>query len=369
MPTPRQVSSGNWYLQLRLGGERINVTEKTERECIERARAIKAGLIEVERTPEDEKTVGEVIDKYIEDAEPQASPSTIDGYLRKRKKNLQSLMPLKVSEMTASAVQQAINEDAKKYAGKTICNAWGLVSAATGVRYSKEEIKLPSKRAKKTPPVYSSDDLARLLFALRQIGGEVECAGLLALWLSLRRSEIKGLKWSDIHSDSISIRTAMVYDKNHKLVEKETKTDVSERIILCNQYVLDRINALPRVNEYVFQKSTSSFWEGITKACDMAGIEHGYLHGLRHTNASIMALQKVDAKYAMKRGGWSSESTYRKIYQQVMSEGDVDTANVIDDYFLRLMDAILPEGSKDPETPEGSNEQEEPSEQEESGKC
>lgn len=336
VPTPKQVSSGKWFIRLRIDGKNINITEPTKRECIEKARAIKAGLIS-EKPKEDTRNVGQLVDEYIEKREGIRSPSTIDGYLRKRKNNLQSLMELKVSELTLDTVQTAISDEAKKYSGKTIKDAWSLISAATGVCFQDNELILPSAKPKKKPPVYESDDLFRLIIALGQIGGEVECAGLLALWLSLRRSEIKGLEWNDIRKDSIRVCNAMVYDKHHKLVEKETKTEKSERIIPCNAYILDRINALPRDGEKVFQLSTSALWEGITLACNLAGIEHGYLHGLRHSNASVMALVGVDTKYAMKRGGWSTETTMRNVYQDIMKEGELKAAESVDRYFLELL--------------------------------
>lgn len=248
-------------------------------------------------------------------------------------------MDLKVADLTLDTVQAAITKESEKYSGKTIKDAWGLISAATGVRFADDELILPSAKPKKKPPVYESDDLFRFIIALGQIGGEVECAGLLALWLSLRRSEIKGLEWNDIRKDSIRVCNAMVYDKHHKLVEKKTKTEKSERIIPCNAYILDRINALPRAGKKVFQLSTSALWEGITLACNLAGIEHGYLHGLRHSNASVMAVVGVDTKYAMKRGGWSTEATMRNVYQDIMREGELKAAESVDRYFLELLGA------------------------------
>lgn len=334
VPKPRQLPSGKWFIQLRLNGKSIPITKSTERECIEEARAIKAGILETKQ--HDDRTVGDVIDAYINSISNVASPSTIDSYERKRRNNLQSLMPLTVDELTKDTVQAAINEDAKKYAGKTIKDALAVVRVATGIRFKKDELKLPSTAPKKTPPVLSSDDIQKLIVALAEIGGEVECAALLAMWLSLRRSEIKGLEWQDIGEDGIAVTKAMVYDKHHKLVEKITKTEKSRRYIRCSPYVLDKIKALPQKGDKVFQMSTSGLWNGVTNACKQAGIKHTYLHGLRHTNATVMAMLKIDVKYAMKRGGWSSADTMRKIYQDIMAEAEVQVADDIDAYFLKL---------------------------------
>ena len=42
VPKPRKLSSGNWYIYMRLGGEGISVTETTEKKCIKAAQLIKA---------------------------------------------------------------------------------------------------------------------------------------------------------------------------------------------------------------------------------------------------------------------------------------------------------------------------------------
>ena len=333
VPKPRLLHSGTWFAQVMVDGERVPISGETEADYYAKARAAKAGLIEAKKP--DNRLVSDLVSEYIAVREGKISPATIDGYLRKSKNNLQSLYALRIKDMTQDKVQLAINEDAKKYSGKTIWEAWSLVKSATGLDYP--ALVFPSKKPKKKPPVYTSDDLRKLILALSDIGGEVECAGLLAAWMSLRRSEILGLRWSDIFPAAIRIEQAMVYDKGHKLVEKDTKTDLSARIIPCDAYILDKINALPHEGERVFRMSTSGIWKGITEACKRAGIEHGYLHGLRHTNASIMELVGVPPVYANKRGGWASDHIRVKTYTDAIPEGDRDAAQMVDGYFRDLI--------------------------------
>ena len=333
VPAPRRLKNGDWYNQVMVKGTRVTVSGKTEAEYYAKARAAKAGLIESKKP--DNRIVSDLVSEYITVREGKISASTIDGYLRKSKNNLQSLYPLRVKDLSKEKVQAAINEDAANYSGKTIWDAWSLVKSAVGIEF--EGLVFPSKKPQKKPPVYTSDDLRKLILALADIGGEVECAGLLAAWMSLRRSEIFGLRWCDVFPASIRIAKARVYDKEHKLVEKDTKTDLSERIIPCDQYILNKINALPHEGEHVFRMSTSGIWKGITTACDRAGIEHGYLHGLRHTNASVMELLGISDTYANRRGGWASDHVRKNIYVADMPEGDLETAQQVDGYFLGLI--------------------------------
>lgn len=325
VPRPRQLPSGSWFARVTVDGERVPVTAPSEAEYYAAARAAKIGLIEAHKP--DNRLVKDLVDDYIKARETRASASTIDGYDRKRRNNLQSLYKLKVKDLTLAAVQRAIDKDNETYAGKTVCAAWSLIQSATGVRI--EGLVLPSKESKKKPPVYTMDELRRLLLALASYGGQVECAGLLAVWLSLRRSEIMGLKWVDVLDNSIRVQTARVYDKKHKLTEKSTKNTTSERVILCDQYILDRLAALPKSGEYVFTMSTAGIWKGIDTCCKNADVPHGYLQGLRHTNASLLEYLNVPSVYANRRTGHANDHVRKTVYTDVMQEGAVAAANKI----------------------------------------
>ena len=241
VPTPRRLKSGAWFAQLMVKGQRVPISGKTEADYYAKARAAKTGLLEAKKP--DNRLVKDLVAEYIKAREGVASASTIDGYERKARNNLQELMALRVKDLTRSRVQAAIDAEKDHYAGKTIWAAWSLIQSATGVEI--DGLVFPSKKPQKKPPMYSSADLRRLILALAEIGGEVECAGLLAAWLSLRRSEIFGLRWIDIRDGAVRVEKARVYDKQHKLVEKETKNETSERLIPCDRYILDKINALP----------------------------------------------------------------------------------------------------------------------------
>nr|MBQ4457659.1 tyrosine-type recombinase/integrase [Clostridia bacterium] len=335
VPKPRQLPSGLWFAQMMVDGERVPISGDTEKEYYVKARAAKAGLIEAHKP--DNRIVQDLVKEYIDSREkdPAVSPSTIDGYLRKSKHNLQDLMKLRIKDLSRAAVQRAIDKDKQKYAGKTIWEAWSLIQSATGVRY--DDLDFPSRKPRRKPPVYRKEDIRKLIVAFADYGGQVECAGLLAMWLSLRRSEIVGLRWENVLEDSIRIKTARVYDKSHKLIEKDTKTELSERTIPCDDYILQKINALPHDSEYVFTMSTAGIWKGVDTVCRRAGVEHGYLHGFRHTNASVMEYLGVPPKYANERGGWASDHVRQRTYTDAMDEGKVEYAEKINEFFNGLI--------------------------------
>lgn len=76
VPRPRQLSSGNWFIQLRISGTSIPVIEETEALCRTKAAAIKSGLLEAKKNPA-AKTYRQAIQDYIDAGRGSLSPATI----------------------------------------------------------------------------------------------------------------------------------------------------------------------------------------------------------------------------------------------------------------------------------------------------
>lgn len=60
-------------------------------------------------------------------------------------------------------------------------------------------------------------------------------------------------------------------------------------------------------------------------------------HDLRHTAASVMLLLNVPDKYAQKRGGWSTPSTMKNVYQHTIASKRSAVDDAIDNYFVELI--------------------------------
>ena len=59
-------------------------------------------------------TVGRAIDDYIASKDGVLSPTTIAGYQKIRRNNLQTLMPVPLSQLNERVVQSAFNTEAKR---------------------------------------------------------------------------------------------------------------------------------------------------------------------------------------------------------------------------------------------------------------
>ena len=60
---------------------------------------------------------------------------------------------------------------------------------------------------------------------------------------------------------------------------------------------------------------------------------------LRHVNASVMLMLNIPDKYAMERGGWSTDYILKSVYQQTYSSQRELVDQKIDSYFNGIVTA------------------------------
>lgn len=336
IPAIKKLPSGNFFCQLRIDGKSIPITDASYDMVYAKAVAIKTGLIKAKREPA-KMTVGSAVDEYIENRSSVLSPATVRDYKQIRRVWFQPLMDMQIDRLTKEIIQRHVNDESKKgYAPKTVKNAFMLIKAAISDKtdVNLTAIKLPAPK-KKIPQPYTAEQLQKLFKAVE--GTNIEVPVLLAAWLSLRRSEIVALTWDCVGEDTITVKNAMVLDENMKLVSKGTKTYNSARVIPCPRYIIDKINQLPHNGERLFTLHPNNYWDRLQTVCKQNGLPPIGLHTLRHTNASVMAMLGIGDKYAMERGGWSTNHVMQSVYQHIMTAGKVQTAQKIDDYFYALI--------------------------------
>ena len=341
MATPKKLKSGNWRAQVYLGkrdGKPIyaSVTAATKAECAFKAAQIqKDGLKEV---PAGSLTVGEAVDRYI-DSCATLSPTTLSGYRKIRRNWFPDLMLLKAAALNSETMQKAINAEMARQtsrrhnlSSKTIKNAYGLISAALrhicGLSF---DVKLPKSK----PRFLELPEPDAVMAAIR--GSDVELPCMLALWLSLSMSEVRGLKYSSIRHGCLYIDQVVV-DVDGKPVEKSrAKTDTRSRVLslpdellslICSRTPLEEYRAgeipdgyLVPLPGYIIQRHFEKLVPGMT------------FHQLRHLNASVMLQLNVPEKYAMERGGWSTPAVMKSVYQHTFSAERRRVDAAIDNYF------------------------------------
>lgn len=333
-PKPIERPGGSWRCQIMVNGKRIGVTDPDPAVAHAKALAMKAGIIEEEQNASF-ITVGKAIDRYIESKNAVLSPSTIAGYKRVRKNALQDLMAKNIATLTQEDIQRAVNKMAKDKSPKSVANAHGLISATLAVYRPNMVLRttLPQKQ-KHEVSIPSDEDIERILSVSK--GTDMELPLLLALWLGLRASEIRGITWDAIKGDTLHIKQAIVEGENGSEV-KGTKTYSGNRKLKLPAHILDLINSQPKKDEYVVHLSGQAMYKKFSRMCEKHGIPHYRFHDLRHANASVMLALGVPDKYAMERMGHATNNMLKTVYQHTMKSKQDEVTDKVNDYFSKKL--------------------------------
>lgn len=342
LPKPRQKENGRWIVQVQIDKKRVSKEFDTEEEAFYWAAGIKTKVVN-QPGARKSHTLASVFDQYLRQRANILSPSTLRAYHNVRDNYFQDIMDMPVENVTKAVVQEEINKLAREKSHKTIKNAVALLLSVIQ-DYNSINIKrltFPQKEDKEHA-FLEAPDIARLIDAVRD--DPVEIPVLLALWLGLRRSEICALEWSDFDfkKKTVKVTKAFVPNEDGKFVlKKQTKTTKSKRSLSVPDYVISRLNALQsdpklRVGRIVTMHP-NDIYNHLKVISDRHGIPFVGVHGLRHTNASVMLSIGITTKMAMARGGWSSNKTMQDIYQHLFSEDKDKAANQIDDFFESLI--------------------------------
>lgn len=313
VPRPRQLKSGAYSAQVMVAGHRITVTRNTEAEYYAEARALKAGLLEHSKQPE-QHTLGEILDDYISENENILSPSTIRGYEYIRRGRFK---PYVDQYIDAIPWQRMLNEEAALCSEKTLSNAWGLVAAAMKANgLQVPDVNLPAI-PKHELNWLDYDQIKTLLGVVE--GSKIELPVILALH-SLRLSELMALTADDI-DDYIHIRRSVVFDRdNHMVVRNTNKTTTSTRDI---PILIPRLKLILPESGRLVTMHPNSIHKAINSVCKRAGLPLVGVHGLRRSFASLGYHLKWSERSIMAVGGWSNLQTVHNIYIK-LAEKDIN---------------------------------------------
>lgn len=317
-PKAKKLPSGSWYVRVRIDGQDVSITRPTEKEALAEAMAVKAGLSQHKKDLQNnDLTVLQAMNDYIESRRSVLSPATIRGYCIIRDNRFQSVSKMKIRSISKERWQQLVNIEARQVSAKTLKNAWGFVSsvirAATGESMT---VRLPQV-VPQNRPFLEPEEIPTFLEAI--IGDPAEIIALLAL-SSLRRSEIMALNWEDVDLKKrlLKVNGASVPDENNHYVHKpETKNQASRRTVPIIQPLYEAMLKVPNRKGQLATMHLTTAYNRINQACKKAGLPEVGLHGLRHSFASLAYHLQMPEKVAMEIGGWANDATMKKIYTHV----------------------------------------------------
>lgn len=334
IPEPRRMSSGNYFIQMRLNGVSTTVTAPTKAECTNKAILIKAewktGKREIQKKKES-KTIKRILQDYIDSRKKVLSPSTIRGYNTIRDTRFQGIMEKKYEQISdwQKVIDQEVEDDVS---GKTIKNSWGLMSSALRhAGFAVPSVKLPQV-VQSVRPWLDPDQIKVFINAVK--GDDVEIPALLALH-SLRRSEIAGLMWEkvDLENSTIRVEGSSVRGEDSKFVYKETnKNRKSRRLVpIMIPELKAALEAVPEDQRTgaVIKCNPNTIWAGVNRICEANGLPLVGVHGLRHSFASLAHHVGMPEEEAMLIGGWEDSRTMHKIYTHIADADKLKAQNLM----------------------------------------
>ena len=338
VPKAKKLPSGSWFIHLRLGGENIPVTEKTEKACIREAQRIKAeylaGKREKVEVKEPAPTLDKVIDSYITSKSGVLSPSTIRGYETIKRTRFQSVMNKPVDAV--DDWQSVISNEAALCSPKTLKSAWSLVcSSLSAKKIPVPDVTLPQI----VPATRPWLDTKQAKAFVKLVDGQTFAIPALLALHGLRRSEIMGLWWSnvDLDNDLIHVHGSTVRQSSGGFVDKDTnKNQGSRRTVPIMIPELKKALSLVPEKERLGKVCSGSFdriWEKINALCKENGLPQVGFHGLRHSFASIGYSLGVGELEMMRLGGWSDTKTMHKIYTHIAEADLLKSQNKIATFF------------------------------------
>lgn len=344
LPKAVKLPSGKWRIQIQIDGQRYSRTGATKKEAQEKAKQIFAGVEMEKRVP---LTLGRAIDKYIEAKTATLSPSTIRGYKAVRRNYFPDIIDKNISDLTQMDIQFAMSSlAAKGLSPKTIKNAHGLLNSTFEMFRPNFTLRtrLPEGK-KKEMKVFSEAEMKKVFEAAK--GDKYELPILLASWLGLRMSEVRGLKYGDLKEGKLHVHTAVVRDSEGKHVEKGTKTtsgdrwiklpEIIEYLILCRKAKLAFEGVTDNIpGEYICPWADTTIYKNFKRICKKAGVESCRFHDLRHFMASEGHALGIPNKYLMKRMGHKTENMLQNVYQHTISDVADEFDALIDEKMEKL---------------------------------
>jgi len=310
---------------------------------------------EVRHNPYIDTTVEELIDYYIEHKKLCGLKATTErGYKVAKERIIAAMGDFTAREVTPYQIECFVADMAKNYKPKTIHNTIGLLNSSyeravrTGQLMTNpcKYVALP-KKGKPDIKVFSEHEMLAFFKALADERIDFKVAYELCLLCGLRRSEVLGLKESDIN---LTFKCVTIAHTRHRIdgenIEQDTKTEQSHRTLALPDCVVEDIKTLLAEHDRPYKHTDYLIQDGfghplnpsvltnhIHDIEDNAGLPHISVHGLRHTFASMLNNEGVDIARISRELGHSNITTTFNEYTHIFggasssSRGIADTLN------------------------------------------
>jgi integrase len=370
MPGSIQKKGKNKYLLVVSAGFNINgkrirytktITANSDAEAEKQLAIFYAEVMKGNIRNDQQLTLGEYCKYWIETKEKKLAQSTIAGYKKLLKRINEALGHIRLSKLKPRHLAEfydLLREE--KLTENTISHYHRFLHAVLETAYKVDKL-IPENPAKAVidpptpgrpkPNFYDDEQTLKLLEALNSAPLKYKIFILLALETGARRGELLGLEWKDIDFEKriIYIRRASNYTKERGIYTSNTKTETSVRKISVSREILallkeykkwqneerlkkgdkwiDTDRLFTQENGLPMHPDTPDKW--FKKFLQQNNLPPITIHGLRHTNASIMIANNVDIITVAGRLGHADKSTSIRIYGHMLNKKERQAAEII----------------------------------------
>ena len=349
MPTAKKLPSGSWRCQVYSHTDELiqpdgtikkirkyksftcDIPDKKGKRIAEQMATEWAAEKEVNRLTLN-ISLGEAINRYIEAREKVLSPRSIMDYKRIRRTEFQSIMNIKIMNITQDDIQRAVNISSQDHSPKTVRDSHGLISAVLKVYRPNFALNTSLPKSVRPELYIPSDDEIKQLLAYVE-GSEMELPILLAAFGPMRRGEICALQSTDIEGNIVHVTNNMVKTENGSWTVKPPKSYAGDRYIEYPSFVADKWKGIEgKIIHLTPDNITDKFRRLLVKA----GLPHFRFHDLRHYSASIQHALGIPDSYIMQRGGWGNDGVLKAVYRHALNDKMKDMNRKANEHFESL---------------------------------
>lgn len=270
---------------------------------------------------------------------------TLEGYRQRSKHIIDSLGRIRLADLRPNHLANYYNDKSDYLSPGTLIKHHNLIRNCLShavkwnliIRNVAEAVEPPRAR-KKEMRALSVPEIHTFLSACPQ--GPWHTMFHTLIWTGLRRSELLGLRWSDLNLEmaSMQVRQSLVRLQDGRYVIEQPKTSKGIRSLDLAPSTCISLNA-HRENQkrdaallgipffethFVFghpdgsPRTPSTVTQQFRRTAKRAGFSNVRLHDLRHTHASLMLQQGTDMKTISTRLGHSSVAFTMDTYAHML---------------------------------------------------
>ena len=351
-----QRAKGSWSISIYLGKDSITNKKKYKWYTVkgskkEADKFLTEKLNEIENgifVDSKNMTLAEYLNYWYEQCcINKLSPTTYESYKRNIDKyiipqlgnvKLSNLLPLQLQSFYNS-LTTTLSNTSIVYIHRILHSAlnqamkWDLV-----VRNVANNVE-PPKKDKYKATILDSKQLSKLIEAIKDT--YIYIPVMIAISTGMRRGEVLGLMWENIDLENATLKVVQaVYPTKNGLVVLPPKTNTSIRKISLPPTLIDILrkyqNRNGHLSKYVCTLedgtliSPSSLNHKFKQVLQDNNLPSIRFHDLRHSHASLLLSQGVQAKVISERLGHSNINITMDLYSHIYEATNIEVANNFD---------------------------------------